>query len=504
MAFDSIEKSRILWPIILTITAIGVAVVWATASPVSSAPDEPAHLIYAWGLATGQGPDGTNPGCDEISGECFNAQYDIPVGAVPNATCHMFDRRNSGAGCEAIGSPAVSNLARYPPPFYLAVGLSMRAWIGFGGDPSGAALVGRLTSSLISLSMVVPALLLLRRSRPLLTGMLILLFTPMALFLMGSANPSGVEIAAALAAAVAVVGLRDRGGPLPSILMIWSTFWLATSRPVGWLWAALLVGFALVWLLEPFLSEKSSALRRLVPHRVPFGISLVWISFGVAWFVYAIQQRNTENDTGLTIPETTTGRIIALVLRWGDISQEAIGIVGWLDTPMPALILLGVFGGLTASTAIAFTDHRSARRRWLNLAHFLLVVALITFIMERQSFLWQGRYAMPPLAACLVFVFSETTERSRQSIHLLIQGTWALTGAGSLWVYARYAWGITIGPRYQIPNFTNPTPWESPLTTEFFIVLCVGLWALGAVLIGGLLRTSGASSEVACHEGGVQ
>jgi len=458
---------------------------WLLASPVGSSPDEPAHITYAWGLSTGQGPGGPDPACEPY-GQCPLTFYDVPDGLVPDPACYRFDTSVTVECRTTAASPASTAATRYPPPFYIATGLGMRAALGAGASPEGALLVARAISAVIAGSLFVGAIAAALRLRRGLAGMVLIVTTPMAFFLSASVNPNGVEIAAAVS--VAVIFAASTKPPTGAVLGLfaWSSFWLAWSRPVGWLWLLLVVlfGLGIQWLR----TRPTGVREFVVDWRWTLASTAIGGCTAFGWTLYALGAHASRADTGVTLPLNPGGRRVALILRLGDMTTEALGSLGWLDTTIPSIMRLVLLFSLFGAIVLSLAHPASVSERRVSLAYLITVVALIVFIMNRQSFLWQGRYALPPIAAGLIYLVGSGTDDHRSIILRLGGISWIVSAASALWLYARYAFGLTRGPRFAVPNLDLDAQWTPTGGIGLFLGLTVLTCITGTAAVRSIMR----------------
>lgn len=455
------------------------------ASPIGGVPDEPAHMTYAWGLTTGQGPGGPDPTCEPFS-VCPVTVYDVPDGLIPNPGCYIFRPDVTVECTERGGTTAGTAATRYPPPFYLWTGASMRVAHSLGGGPDTVGIVGRLAAALLAGSMLYSALLLGVKGRLSIAAGTVTMLTPMALFLAASINPNGVEFAGAIAVASAIGYRLNDPQPSFSVAAIygWGAFWLAWSRPIGWIWLAILSFFGLLLLRRRFgalrLKEFLQQERTYLLFTASSGLS------AFAWFLYAAQAHATSADTGRTMPDDGTGRWIALALRFGDMATESLGVLGWLDTTIPRLFQLALLVAIIGSALLAW---RSADRvdRTICLAYFATLIVAIFLIMERQSFLWQGRYALPPIAAALVLLTSVANDQTDIPLIRLASLTWLAATPAAFWLYARNAFGLIRGSRYLVPDFSQDAQWTPYGGIALFVLLGVLATTTGMLLLRQLV-----------------
>ncbi len=445
----------IVWSVLLSMAAL----VWAFGSPIGGSPDEPAHLAYAWGVTTGQGFGGPDPTCEKQP--CPRTDVDVPAGLIPDPECYRF-QPHVPADCSGPSQedPYPSYMTRYPPPYYYVVGTALWSGIELGMDPQDAGYLGRVASAALVLSLLIPAAVMATIRDPRVVPFFVGSLTAMALFMIGTVNPSGLEISAAIAMAVAS-GLLMRGRSTGAhLLLVYGAAWLAWSRPIGWLWAAMVLVFGIVLVAASQRSWKKS----IVSFGWALPVSALAIATAVIWFIYALGV-HSASSSGFSLPDGFIESALAILLRWGGIIRENIGVLGWLDTPLPDLAMLMATGLLAVLMAGGFWAVRNRRVGWVVGVYFGSLLAGVTLLMAYQRFLWQGRYVLPSFAAGLVFLgfASVPDDRWRRWSSMIASGLWMIAIAAGLWLYTRYAFGIEIVGRYMVPDLSGDAAWAGPI-----------------------------------------
>jgi hypothetical protein len=290
--------------------------------------------------------------------------------------------------------------------------------------------------------------------------------------MVGSINPSGVEATSAMAAGAAVVILARSPRHRPSqILLAYSLTWLVWSRPLGFLWAAAIGVFGLA-----YIAISSSSVRR--PHDLVRDLGAVMavtaanIVGGLVWFNYATQAHGIATDgPSRTLPQPGAERYIAIALRWGGMLWENLGVLGWLDTTLPFLLMLMSAAALAVVLYEPLTSaDADVRRRRIATGYLLSIVVGTSLIMLFQGFLWQGRYVMPALAAgYLLLAGVSPLTTSRPMLRVAI-ASWVIGVLGAMWFYARHVYGIQSGGRYDVPNLSEGAQWFGPLGNYGFVI----------------------------------
>ena len=472
---------------------------WTFSSPVGANPDEPSHTVYAWSIATGQGFGDRQTKCEPSAKSCPPILFvKIPVGLFEQPGCYAF-RPNVPAACSVgrmSGDIVGTNMVRYPPLYYGVIGLVMRSALAVGVPSGTTGFLARLASALISITLIAPALALAwTRARRLVPALLVLL-TPMSLFMVGAINPSGVEITAAMAAATAIVVLARSSRQRPAqVLLTYAITWLTWSRPLGFLWAATIVAFGLFYIaISDTMVRQIRQLFREMAWVIGFaGVNLMG---GVMWFAYASQVRNVGGDgPKISLPAPGLERHIAIFLRWGEMIWEDIGVLGWLDTRLPLLLMLATVVTLisVANNSISQSDV-DIRRRLIALLYLLAIFVGTTLIMYYQGFLWQGRYVLPALAAGYLLLVGASKRLNRHDYLGSAVVGWVIGVFGAVWLYSRHAYGIEVGSRYAVPNVSGGAQWLGPLGNYCYLIFAVvALSSLPIVLM--VLRRASRSFE---------
>lgn len=378
--------------------------------PPLQSPDEFAHLARASSLLSGdivmRRPEGKPYAGVEIDGGL--AEYFGVFQAIPYNRENRLSRAELDAAAKIRwqGSTRYTpapGAAYYMPLIYLpqATGLALGNWLDFPVDRS-YMLVRAIT--LLVVIVLLGLALAIHPANPLL---LAILFLPMSLFQWASPSLDGTALALAILAAALFMRLlederlnRARLWSLAGVLIL-----LTTSR---------------VHLLPLLLMLAIPAWR----HRSRVG----WLLFGVSslvamtWTLIAIRSSYVVR----AVPGTTTGEIISFYVQkpWELLSaigrtlsdpeqldfylRSFIGILGWLDAPLPSMSYTVLGWGLLGIAAVSLAFPRRgetmAPRLWmaaLSLASALIVflALLVTWnpLAPRVIEGIQGRYFTIPL-----------------------------------------------------------------------------------------------------------
>lgn len=417
---------------VLAVLVVLMTSVWMIGTPRSAGPDEPSHVVRGGGLVRGQ-----------LDGEPFpqfgfQYAYDLPghVG-FPDPICFAFEEF-APASCANDLEPAEGSVAAGTRAANYPIWGHLPAGLGTFAPADWSAWAARAADAVIPLGLVVAALALARRRGAMGTGSVLLALTPMAWFLFAVVNPSGMVIGGGIGLWV-VLTSGAHHGRLAGWLAAASWAAMVLPRRDGMVWASLIVAIV-VLTDERRIRDWWRMLGRgpAVVVAVSTLATLAWASRSdtnaaimlfvaplapiVAW---AVRQgwnrlRGTPAPLRALYPVALTGlagaaglvvmtrrddgfdrRALELVIgRTGGDVTEAIGLLGWLDTPVPItatfawLVGLGVLAGVSVAAGT-----------WINLARGGLVVVVAIFSSWVLTMLqndatgtyWQGRYYLPLL-----------------------------------------------------------------------------------------------------------
>jgi hypothetical protein len=394
-----------------------LAAAWALASPLTSVPDEPWHMVKAAATVRGQFhgtpitvTEHSRSGTSQIPmtgyrlptaysfltnlHECFYTNPHVPASCARALTAQ--------SGTALAGTTAGSN----NPLYYLAVG-----WPSLlSGGPLGMygmRLVSAALSSAMLASAVVTAFQWSRRRRYLMTAVLAAA-TPMVLFLNGAVNPNSLEATSAILLWMAVLSLLTDPRPemVPRLLtrVGVASLALVSVRQLGPAWALVIIVCAA-------LAGQRGALRDTLRRRTVW----LWTAIvgvvglgSIAWTArFSVLGTTAANHPNLTFS-------VAARQTFADSTaylRQMIGYFGWLDVQPPyhlaslwyipvLALLIGacLVGGPREVTALVLLA--------------VSVVAIPVVAQGRQAqtlgYIWQGRYmlavaaGLPLLAAAVL------------------------------------------------------------------------------------------------------
>jgi hypothetical protein len=539
----------------LLLVAVGLLCsAFALASPVGASVDEAAHLVYAWGTATGQVAPGHERPSVGVGGRS-EVRVEVPQALLrfPSQDCYRGHPEQPVTYCRPlppdVRAPAevTTYMVRYPPVYYAAEGLVMRAGLAAGLPGHRVLILARLASVLFGLlALAWAAALLARRvaTGPLVLG-LALGLTPTAMILLASINPNGFEVAAAVLLAAAVLALRvdlARGvrSPGPVVAVPLGTLLLAGSRPLSWVWAGALLATLLVPVTVPTTSssaavEGGGARRwwarrwRRLPLRAlgaPALLATVLVLVAsLVWFGWALGVRQGEQvRIGTEVPWDTLGpgwKLFTLLLVGGWLVHDAVGQFGW-ETPLVDLALyawLLVAGAALGLWALGVRAARSPRDGvWQSSRELpapapapllpLLVGGLSAVVVLAHEYLtafgWQGRYVLPVLAAVCVLAVPGLSAGLRRvrvrwtAVPWLVGPLVVVHVVALVWwmwrnVYGVRDWGVVRVPPTPLP--VGAETWTPPAGQRaVYLLVLLAVLAAAAGLVA--LRPSGGERPV--------
>jgi uncharacterized membrane protein len=448
---------------------------WSLATPMFAVPDEPAHLVRAYGISTGD-----FSGTPQAEGE--------PIYSVPKIlTTEVCFARNPDQTANCLSFPSskeevltTSSAASYPPlshvlfsgPFFFSEGL---------GSLYIARLLGALVCALL-FAFGLDSLTRIKQSMALPIGVSLGL-TPMVMLSCASVNPTGMAISAAFATwsgglAISKSEQTFISNKMVASLMIPLTIFLAIRRD-SMLWGVAIMACLLV------LIRWSTILHLLKKPLVLFFITVLCIEFLLQLFVWGGPGGQGLSESGPILSGSQTGNTLAAFGSLPNYFNEAIGVLGWLDTRMPDFVYL-MWGSIFIGLFLLSASVAHVRLRLSMLIAFCVFVALPVKVGSVTFPYFQGRYALPLLIGVpLLATFSLKASadsilgnlRSVRTVSILI---WALGVVGFFQAMRRYAvglgssWTELAHPKWGPPIFST----QILLITYPLVFLALILWVL--------------------------
>lgn len=367
---------------------------WVIATPDFSGPDEPAHVLRAAAVAGGDLGSEASPDYDQG----VTRVDDIPrsLGLGPAITsCFAFDRNATPCGppfeADDTRTSAFTTAGNAPPLFYALVGVPLRAQ----PDARGL-LLARLVSAGACAALIATAAIAALRARRrgfLLVGLAVAV-TPMACYLGGVINPSGLEIAAgtatwALLLTTVAAPERPPRWVLVALGLSAATFILA--RALSPAFFALVVAVTIAALGGRVIDRRERRWQMLGA-----GLGLA-VALATIWVVG--HDPTSVVPANVIEPATLSRKLVLSVGKtWGSV-EEMVAAFGWLDVHYPRGIHQAWL--LAASVLVLLAMHldRSTRAR-VALGALLLLSWAIPIAIEVRGYddyglIVQGRYILP-------------------------------------------------------------------------------------------------------------
>jgi len=442
--------TRIAWQsVVVLIVALAGATLLHSLIPPFQSPDEFDHIKRAYGLRTGQilvtTPPGKSSGLwvDDGLLAFMKAYESLPLRPASRVTARMIEEGKAARWTGTRSFSAAPGAGYYFPLAYVPHALALATGEGLGLTVASSYRLARLAVLLASLAILLVAFSLF----PTNFFVLSLLLLPMTLFQYSSASLDPLTTAlTALCAALFLKGARRDGAfaPWMSLALGGAIVILATCR----------LNMIALTLLPFFLYRVRRA-------RIDLLVGAGSVAIAAAWTAVALL---TTHDMRIGAVEQ---RVLPIALYylghplrfaevlWATVSEPAIvsllwrqfvGILGWLDTLLPA------WAYIAAVPVLATTLALSVSRRTLNedaaARAALLVVALSAVFLIFTLLLFgstphpativlgiQGRYFVLPLVLVSYALQGNASvlQTPRQYVGYPVLALW---GAAALYVSA--------------------------------------------------------------------
>lgn len=388
------RRFRILY--LAPVFALIALVTWALASPMGSSPDDDFHLASIW-CANSANTAACTPGPE--AGDNY-----VPQAVNLAAHCYNF-KADVSAACQAQGfslDPAKKVLTgrgsfsgSYPPVYYAAMSVFVTPNILL------SVVLMRIVNGILLIGITTALFLLLPRfRRPTLIWGWLVTCLPLGIFLIASNNPSSWAIIGIGSLWLALLGYFETAGKRRvglGLVTVVAAIMAAGARADSAIYA--LISIAVVIVLT-FRREKSYFVAATLPLALVIVSGMFYLSSGQA----------SVASTGLTAGIRTPPGFMTLLLfniehiqsLW--VGSFGIWNLGWLDTPMPPIV---IFGALGAAFAVLFAGlARVSKRKLLSLGIVALVLWLLPMYVLQQGRSFVGEAVQPryilPLIILLV------------------------------------------------------------------------------------------------------
>ncbi|MGW4460697.1 DUF2142 domain-containing protein [Micromonospora sp. NPDC004704] len=456
---------------------------WAIATPYDGTPDEMRHIQHAYGVASGDiapapAKEGKFPG----------AYHEVPKSLIrSNCFAHHPDQ-DAGCAREPGGDETLVKVltpaGRYNPAYYLTVG-----WpLVLSPNMAGVLLARLLSAALVAALFAWATSVALTLRHRLAFGGILVAVTPITAHLAGAVNPNAVEIAAGAAMVVGLIAilLEPEGAGRRR-----SAWWLAgvggavllTVRSGGPAWFAVIAAVLLIGLTLP-------AYRALLRSRRFWILSGALAATGIAsvgWTLWKKTAEITPNGVGSRHLGLVGAMKIEILDRWNSYIQELVGVLGWLDTPLPMVINLAWYFSVGTLVLLALAlGGNAARWRVAGLGVLgMLVPSVIEAInVNEYAFIGQGRYFLPllvgvPILAAYTVAESGLVDPLRKLIRLFVLLLVPAHLAALAYTMVRFQQGLP--PRRGVISFNVlGGEWQPALGSITPILLAI---VAGAILV---------------------
>lgn len=476
-----------------------LSVLWSLATPISGAPDEPAHIIKAASVVRGEfvGPPGPVGNYVQVPRYIAytNAQTCYVAILQQPADCAL-----AAKGDQWTTVRGTTSAGLYNPVYYILVG-----WPSLIFHDSTGIYAIRIVSGVISSLFLALGLTMIstwkRRLLPI--AGLFIATTPMIFFLNGSVNPNSIEISATLAAFIGMLSIVTDHDPwrTRSRLVIIS---VASSIAVN------MRGLSPIWvaaaLAIPLLLGARSELIALFTRKstwIAIGIIGVFTTFAIGWLTASdsLSAPESVQHSGDKGPYPLIGAppifgFVAMFVHTIDNFNGMFGQFGWLDTPAPTWVYAAwyvLFGLVAIAGVITLSGRRLVFVLSLAALLFLVPALVQAAYITSGGWIWQGRYSLPAFVSFVVGCatvlalatrpLAEFVERRLMGIILTV---WSLAQITCfIVVLRRYAVGSTGS---WVSLFAGPR-WQPPLGTVLLTVLFVVV--VSSAVIVSLIWTNG-------------
>lgn len=470
---------------------------WALASPLTSVPDEPWHMVKAAATIRLQlhgTPITVVTHNGRVTNEVPMTGYHLPTAYSfltnlhecyfnnPQVTAACARHLTAQPGTALAGTTAGSN----NPLYYLAVGWPSLLSPGPLGMYGMRLVSAALSSAALASAAVTAFQWSRRRGYPL--AALLAAATPMALFLNGSVNPNSLEASSAILLWTAILSLLTDPRPelVPRLLTRAgvATIALVSVRQLGPAWALVIVICAA-------LAGQRGALRAVLARPAVWLWTAVVGVVGVGSIAWTAKFNVLGTGAAAAHPNLTFS---VAARHTFDLSVEymrqMVGFFGWLDVRAPynlaELWFLPVLALIAAAAASGKLRDTAAMAVLAGAVIFIPVLA-----QGRQAaslgYIWQGRYllavaaGLPLLAAAILAKHEPRGAWLRRAVPWLPPAVTATTlTLGFLMFYMtlhRYAVGMNG------PLLLRHVAWAPPGTVAGVMALYLAGVALAALVV---------------------
>jgi hypothetical protein len=496
---------------------------WVVLTPPGAGADEPSHLIRAGAVVSGDFSGlfvtDLEPEVHELSGRYITPEPSCYVHAPDPLATPVDCAVGTDPGDETVQTTTTAD--NYPIWGHLIVGIPTLIPLG------DAIWSARIVGMMLAAGLIAAALARTRQLGRLAGAGALVAVTPMAWGTFATVNPSTISIAGAIAVWIALLIPQERTateGVTTDWLLIAGWAALALPRRDGLIWATMIASVvALAYGLSPLeLWRRGSRTQRILLGVIT-GIVVVWgatnksnlsrlvalsplllvgVEFGRrAWFRFTITPARRLIAIAGLAGLGALGALAAIKVRPGGYSPsltgtiisetgrhliEAIGVLGWLDAPLPWFAI----GGTVLSIGIFAGASLVGSSRPALIATAVLAVAVLSswaFELQEGSTYgryWQGRYSLPILVGVPIVLATSLARSSEAAAALRLARVGAV---GALFIMNVAAWSVARRWGVGLYGSMMPWHWDTPLTPFPTILVLAVLATASAALAAALL-----------------
>lgn len=411
--------------------------------------------------------------------DCFRVDRHITAECAPFPTNHM------------TPVSSITYVGTYQPTYYLLVG-----WPSYLFRPGLAVRAMRLISVAIGAALLGSGMLSATRAGR--GGALVigaaLAATPMAIWIIGTINPSGLEIAAAFATWLGLLELVRSGNqisPTTVFRVSIAAMLFGLTRPLS----PALVIFAIASVM--FIAADRKQMRALARSRsVKVGGVSLFVSLAVS-ALWIIRNHSYDAFTGITDPALTASSITREHLTlMGFRLRQMIGMFSNYESPIPDAFVWIWFGAVVVLIfgALLLGNLRQ-RIATVGIVAVSILVPLISEVSKARDygFIWQGRYSLPfaigvPILAAWT-IAQHRCDHSTSNRHEELQRCFAVSTAVMVTTtmvvsYLAFMTRMSIGYPNPLFKYLVDANWHPPISAILLLTLIlIGSVAYGAFII---------------------
>lgn len=497
-----VARARLTWWAAFAVFAL-IGITWALSIAPMGAPDEISHSRRAVAAARGQLVPAT-AWVETATLRVPQSPVDVPRGygkgfAISNDqtqcwTNYLRFPTSCAPRPDAVSGPLMRSytyVGAYQPGYYFLVGLPSR-WL----PPSKGIYAMRIVSALLVAALLAWAVVSvadLARGPWVVVGAAAAL-TPTVLFLSGSINPNGVEIAASMAVWTSLLALITGSGPAPPRLLARvgvAAAVLASTRPTSPVLLVVIVGVVLAFGAE---RRRLSELWASSRFRVLAGAVGTFL---VANLVFVVANQSLSRVIEQKLPDASHAEVVRQALErtpgWLD---EALGSLAWLGygaVQLPVLVRWLWWGTIAVVVVVGLIRATIRQRAVVAVLVVGCVAGPIAASVLKPTVAWQGRYALPLIVGIPVLagLAADRPSALRVLERWVASGLLVVIAACQVAAHQQLMVRNLLGLPSRLLRGILHAPWGGPLTPLVLLVLA-GLGSLGFLALGlaGIWRGS--------------